>query len=256
MNTTFSFHRLALLLKRYFRENLQREITYWAIVTIVFIFIHNAGSVRTFLYISGIIYAARQFKVFSYTPSGMHYLLIPATHTEKLTSAILLSTFYYFAMVVVAYIIGNFTGTFLVNAIFDQGLAYEFDFIQNRSAIQPFLMGLNVVDSDNIWRTLGVFGYTQSLFILGSLFFKQNPTIKTMLSIFVFSLSLFVLQMTLLYNLYGTLSFNNATFFNIDFQPENSLTTSTLLILNRYGGYVAMLFFWTVSYFRLTEKQV
>jgi hypothetical protein len=257
MNTTFNFNRLALLLKRYFSENTQREITYWAIVTIVFIFIHNAESVRTFLYISGLIFAARQFNIFNYSPSGMHYLLIPATHTEKLTSAILLSTLYYFIMVVITYIIGNLTGTFLANAIFDQGLAYKFDFIQSSISFpQQFPLVFELLNDNSIFITLGTFAFIQSTFILGSLYFKRNAAIKTMLSGFLFLFGLFILQMILVYYLYGSFSLNNASFVNVTFEPENSFTVDILINLKRYGGYVAMLFFWIVSYFRLTEKQV
>ena len=101
MNTTFNFNRLGLLLKRYITENIQREITFWGIAILVFALVRNDETVRFFLYITGFIFAANQFKIFAYTPGGMHYLLIPATHTEKLTASLLLSTVYDFIMFLV-----------------------------------------------------------------------------------------------------------------------------------------------------------
>ena len=79
MNTTFSFNRLGLLIKRYFVENKQRELSFWGIVIVVFMIMHESTAIEMFFYISGFIFAARMFKIFSYTPGGMHYLLIPAT---------------------------------------------------------------------------------------------------------------------------------------------------------------------------------
>src|ERR1035437_198639 len=110
MNTTLDINRLGLLLKRYFIENKQRELTFWGISTVVFMIMHRTGSVEMFMYIAGFIFAARTFKIFNYTPSGMHYLLIPATHAEKLIINIILSTLYFFIMFVITYIIGTTIG--------------------------------------------------------------------------------------------------------------------------------------------------
>ncbi|MFT3753509.1 MAG: hypothetical protein QM800_11765 [Paludibacter sp.] len=136
MNTTLNINRLGLLLKRYFTENKQRELTFWGITTVVFTLMHLAGSqekaisVQMFLYISGFIFAARSFKFFNFTPGGMHYLLIPATHLEKLTTAILLSIFYYFAMILLTYTAGTILGTTFGNIFFDMNNPIQFALFQ------------------------------------------------------------------------------------------------------------------------------
>ena len=103
MNKTLNINRLGLLLKRYFIENKQRELTFWGIATVVFMIMHQSQAVTMFLFIAGFIFASRTFKIFGFTPGGMHYLLIPATHLEKLVTNILLSTVYYFGMFLLTY---------------------------------------------------------------------------------------------------------------------------------------------------------
>ena len=55
MNTTFSFNRLGLLLKRFFVENSQKELTFWAISLVIFMLIQNPTGVGMFITISGFV---------------------------------------------------------------------------------------------------------------------------------------------------------------------------------------------------------
>lgn len=262
MNTTLNINRLGLLLKRYVIENKQRELTFWGIVTVVFTLMHLAGSqekaisVQMFLYISGFIFAARTFKIFNFTPSGMHYLLIPATHLEKLTTAILLSIFYYFAMILLTYTVGTILGTSIGNMFFDQNnpiqfplfQAPEYHYIVNNGLHTSYKSGPGLLD------TFIAFCGIQSVFILGSIYFKGNAIGKTILAIIGISIILGLIELFLLKVTFGTYHLNGQM-LNLTITPEHTIFNG-LEIAGTIFKYALIPFFWVVSYFRLTEKEV
>ena len=253
MNTTFSFNRLVLLLKRYFIENKQRELTYWGILILIFSILHQGDTVRTFIYVTGFIFAAKQYKFFTYTPSGMHYLLIPATHLEKLTANILLTTVYYFGMALLTYAIGNIIGTNILNLILGTSNPVSWDLFY--SSGMHSLAYPNQINANEFWSILGSFTLIQAIFLFGSIYFKGNSVGKTFLSIIVTGAVLGLIQLILMRVIWDdTILNNNMVSFNIVLNdtsiPHNislAAEIATLLLIP---------FFWLVSLFRLTEKQV
>jgi hypothetical protein len=255
MNATLDINRLGLLLKRYFIENKQRELTFWGITTVVFTLMHLAGpqeksiSVEMFLYISGFIFAARTFKIFNYTPGGMHYLLIPATHFEKLTTAILLSTFYYFAMILITYSLGTIFGTTIGNFFFEShnpivfGLFYSHADIYTNSHAPMSLLNKFIF-----------FAGIQSTFMLGSVYFKGNVIGKTFLAITAISIVLVLIEIFLLKITLNTYHLDEQM-MNVSISSEQTLL-SAISIVSKIFAYALIPFFWVVSYFRLKEKQV
>ena len=240
MNTTIPFNRIVLLLERFFIEDRNRELLFWGILTLVFTLIHNADSVKLVLYISGFLFAARLFKVFSFTPGGMHYLLIPATHGEKLTTAILLSTVYFFGMTLLAYTIGSFTGTSITNMIFGTEIPVKWDL---------FYSTKDFID------VLSKFALIQAIFMLGSLYFKRNALGRTMFSIIAINILIVIIEGSLFKALFGTLSLSNEM-FSMNNILSNTSIPSTIETVVRISTYILIPFLWVVSYFRLTEKQV
>ena len=252
MGTTLNISRLTLLIKRYFIENKQRELTFWGITTLVFMLMHQGGSVYMYLFISGFIFAARTFKSFSYTPSGMHYLLIPATHLEKLIVAILLSIVYYFSMILVTYTIGTYVGINLGNLIFQTNNPVYFELFSIGN-------GLNSWNSVDVSQTslLNVFlGFTviQSVFILGSVYFKRNAVGKTFLSIAAIGIVLGLIEMLMLKLTFGSYNFNEEMIRLSITSGQNSF--HGFEIAGKVLQYLTVPFLWVVSYFRLTEKEV
>jgi len=259
MNTILDINRLGLLFKRYFTENKQRELTFWGITIFVFTLMHIAGSsrksisVEMFLFISGFIFAARTFKIFNFTPSGMHYLLIPATHFEKLVTAIILSTFYFFAMILVTYTIGTVLGTSLGNLFFDTHNPIQFALFQ--SAPDFIVNGHSIHKAGNaLLNTFIGFAGVQSVFMLGSIYFKGNAIGKTMLAIIAVSIVLGIIEVFLLKATFGTYHLNGQM-LNLSITPEHNMfagaeTVGTII------KYALIPFFWVVTYFRLTEKEV
>ncbi len=256
MNTTFNFNRLGLLLKRYITENLQREMTFWGIAILAFMLVRNGDSVRFFLYITGFIFAANQFKIFAYTPGGMHYLLIPATHAEKLTASILLSTVYYFIMFLITYTIGNTVGTVLGNLIFSLNDPIDLSIFSTNAYVQNVPESLQFYVSNSIFKTFGTFAFIQSIFLLGSIYFKRNTVGKTMLTIALLVSFLTAIEIVFIKLSFGTYSLatNNIYLSHYDFNQSTTLNVISKTF--EIGSYLVVPFLWIVSYFRLTEKEV
>lgn len=258
MSTTFNINRLGLTLKRYFIENKQRELTFWGIAMVFFTLINmtqsggNLISVVMFLNIAGFIFAAKAFKVFNYTPSGMHYLLIPATHLEKMITAVLLSTFYFFAMILVTYTIGTTVGISVSNLIFDTNNPIQYPLLQ--SVPDYYVQGQLIRSGSSILDTFIVFAGIQSIFMLGSIFFKGNAIGKTMLSIIAIGMLLGLFELFLLKITFGAYqSFGGMLLIS---GPMSALLFPGVETIVSIFKYALIPFFWVVTYFRLTEKEV
>ncbi|MDD4971004.1 MAG: hypothetical protein PHT07_16370 [Paludibacter sp.] len=251
MNTTFSFNRLGLLIKRYFIENKQRELSFWGIVIVVFMIMHQSTSIEMFLYVTGFIFAARMFKVFNYTPGGMHYLLIPATHVEKLVTTILLSTVYYFSMILITYTIGNLLGTALGNAIFSMNNPVSLDFFQMESISKVW--GNTVVQHRGLVEIFFTFALIQSIFLMGSVYFKKNAIGRTIMTFIVISISLGIIEVIIFKLTFGSFNLRDQS-FNLSISGDNLFPGFEAA--TQYLKYLMIPFFWLVSYFKLTEKQV
>ena len=257
----FNFKRVGLLFQRYFIERFRSELIYWGIMTIVFMFLrNNIPAMFGLIIVAGIFYAARFFKEIHHSGNGVAYFMIPATQLEKLTVAIVMTTFYYFAMMMIVYVIGNLAGTFLSNAL------ACITFIQNDlnmfhhppplqwklfEEINPSFFVMHN-STENIRHSVSffiIFLMSQSLFLLGGIYFKKNQTFKTFSVIFIIQLLL------------GILVFIEAKLILGD-SIRNIPDTAIKWNLNSVGTIVQIfyvllsLFFWVVSYFRLTEKQV
>jgi hypothetical protein len=254
MNTTLNFNRLELLIKRYFIENKNKELIYWGILTLVFCLNHQAGSAKMIIYIMGFIFAAKQYKIFTYTPGGMHYLLIPATHLEKLVSSILLSTVYFFGMALLSYSIGNIVGTNLLNIILNQSDPLSWDMFSLNNA---YSIGNNMhfMQASPFVELIIGFLTIQSIFLLGSIYFKGNAVAKTMLSVFAIFLVLGFIELSLLKALFGGMSITG-DMRSLNFSSDNSPAFTVFGYIFKTIGYLLIPFLWVVTYFRLKEKQV
>lgn len=253
MNTTLDIKRLGLLFQRFFVENRQREITFWGISIFVFMLVRDNSAVEMFLMISGLIFAANMFKIFAYTPGGMHYLLIPATHAEKLVSSILLSIVYYFCMFLVTYTIGTWLGIQLGNLLFGLEKPLTFSFYQMDNTGVDW--NGQMVHQIGLLKTYVSFVITQSIFLLGSIFFKRNSVGRTFLSIMAISIVLIIIQLFLIKINFGTWNMN-IQMNNTIFLPSGMKLFQNNVWIFKLLTYLTIPFLWLVSYFRLTEKEV
>jgi hypothetical protein len=251
----FNLNRLGLLFQRYFAERFHTELIYWGIMIIVFMFIRNTPTaIFLMIIVAGVFYAARFFREIHSRSNGIAYFMIPATQLEKLTVGIVMTSFYYFAMMIITYVIGNLLGTALNNIL----ASMNFLILFNHSPLQWRLFSL-----DSFWNNFGtieymmdfriwllvLFLYSQSLYLLGGVYFKRNQTLTTYLTTNVigFLLLIFFVVETLL--IFGHL--NSFAGMNFPYWWDQ-------FFIYALQAFVSLLipFFWVVSYFRLTEKQV
>jgi len=255
MNQKFSLKRIGLLLRRYFIENQNYELYLWSILTIVFMIFRNGNSASAILIVTGALYAVRFFKVFNFAPNGIQYLLIPATQLEKTISVFLLNTVYFILMFTVVFSVGNVIGNLLEQLIFSTSDTVALQFFQSSKSFEFNIQGLK-----NIWISFGVFAAIQAIFTLGSLYFKRNAILKTLLSLFVVAVALGILEYFIFKITFGsvteTLKALNAGDFVWDENIFPKALTETWKIFWSISGYLFIPFCWIVSYFRLTEKEI
>lgn len=251
MNTIFNVNRLGLLLKRFFIENKQRELSFWAISLVVFMLLRNSTAVSVFIIVSGFIFAARTYSIFKYTPGGIHYLMIPTTHFEKLVTSIILSIFYFLSAVLITYVIGNTIGTYAGNMIFGLHDPVHFElFNLGNNSIQ---YSGNDVDHSLFGLFLS-FAISQSLFILGSIYFRKNAVGRTFLSMIALTTVLIIIEVLFLKVAYGSVEIQTHN-IHLTNDAAQKLFQSWITVW-QIGKYCAIPFLWVVSYFRLTEKEV
>jgi len=253
MNTTLNINRIGLLLKRYFIENKQLELTFWIIATVVFMLLHKTSFAGLFLVVAGFIFASNTFKAFSITPNGIHYLLIPATHAEKLIVTIIINTFYFFIMFLITYFIGTTIGSVIGNFIFSLNEPVNYGVLHEKSN-QLFYSQYSFLKGDfMLLKIFTVFAGSQSIFMLGSIYFKRNAAIKTILAFYGFTIALVIIEVFLLKTTLGT--FNLKGSLNALSISGDKVFTGFPLIA-KIIPFLLIPFFWIVTYFRLTEKQV
>lgn len=251
MNSSISFYRISLLIKRFFIENKSSEMMYWIILILIFNFIHQADFVRFILLIAGIGFAGRQYN-FSNSSNSQQYLLIPTTHLEKILTTFLLCSVYYFGLSLVAYMLGNLMGTQFYNMLWNTNDTVSWDLFTSNS---EFHDGMNLLATsfsmlDYFWFLITI----QSVFILGSILFKKNAFTKTIISVFAILFLFTQLEFAILNSLFDdTVKMNS----NLSYVLERSSNTKYIFeIISKSIYYLLAPFLWIVSYYRLTEKEV
>ena len=254
-----NFNRLGLLFQRYFIERYRTELIYWVIMVIVFMFIRNVTPLMVgLIVIAGVFYASRFFREIHSPGNGVAYFMIPATQLEKLTVGIVLTSFYYFAMMMVAYIIGNLLGTFLNNMLASININMYFWLnLFQYSPLQWQLFGNSVgamvvehADTNFFFLSLfEAFLVGQSIYLLGSIYFKRNHFFATFLTTNVVGLILLIVFAIEARLLFG--NFDVASNQSLSYDFGHTIGSILEIVI-----WLIPPFFWVVSYFRLTEKQV
>lgn len=254
MKTDFSIKRASLLLKRYFVENIYREIMFWSTIALIFTVFDQRDFVKLILYVSGIIFSVNLYKELWNSPNNIHFFLIPATHTEKISVAIFLNTLYYFGMTLLAYVLGHLLIMFVYHLLLKIDVPISWDLFEASKTI--FINGKTYVSIENeFWTIFGTFAFIQALTLVGSLYFKTNTTIKTIMSLLFVGIILVITQVILMKLFLGNISLGDSfVYLNIAF--NNPEIPSTVMVILNIISYLLIPFIWVVSYFRLTEKQV
>ena len=255
MAAIFNINRIWWLLQRYFVENRHRELYYWGIFVIVFMFFHNDSSaIGGIILVAGIVFCGRFFREIHSPTSGLNYFMIPATQAEKLVTSYLLTIVYFFGMMLAVYTIGNLAGTFLNNLFANVSyLSPGLDWFSHKPLRWCLLEvpQTDVVGSPFIWIFFNAYLFIQAIFMLGSLYFKRSAVFKTILTLFVAGFVCVVIMM-LGVKVFLDIPTISDESINININGENNP-------FGAVGGiipYVLIPYLWILGYFKLTEKEV
>ena len=253
-NSIFDINRVKLLLIRQLRFNTQTLLYGFGTVVGIIVLILSlkmifgdatldSGTffqrIMPFFFIGGFIFTSTIFSELGTPQRGYMYLIIPASTFEKLVVSWFVTSILYIAASLVVILLINL----LLIAIFS---ILPLNHVQLFNLFSPTML-----------KSYGVYLVTQSIFILGAIYFEKSHFLKTILSIFLICLAIAIYTSIaakiIILNLTSSFQFNNS---NI---PENlsnffvNIFAPTMKIL--FWGCLAP-FFLIVSYFRLKEREI
>lgn len=251
--TIFDINRVKLLLTRQLRLNSSTILIGFGAVVGVITFIlsirviteSNALSMAGFtglalpiFFIGGYIFTSTIFSELRTSHRGYLYLTLPASTLEKLVVAWFISS--------VLYTIAAIGVFYFINLLL-MLVAY----LTNGEPIQLF----NFFDAWML-KIYAIYIVTQSVFLLGAIYFRGVNFLKTLLALFVISLVLSIfsalLTRLIVFPGFGNLQFNNNMPDGIEgFIGDTFIPTVKILF-----WYIMAPFFLVVSYYRLKERQV
>jgi hypothetical protein len=242
----FDINRLGLLLKKMMLENRSSALYFALGILAIFVAAFgllawgnhiNASSQQnlfTFCFVVfGLIAADRSFASTKSRIKGMFYLLTPASKFEKVVASILTTSLLFPILYTALF--------FVVKLIFTViSLSGLFE-IESISA--SFFFNLEAI------RTILIF---QAIFMLGSIWFRKHSIFKTtaVIIFFFFAIAIFlgiVVRM-------GIGDFHSTgTNLNLNLGTPSSIFTHPYVDIVLW---LLVPFFWVVTYFRLSEKQL
>jgi hypothetical protein len=196
------------------------------------------------LFGGGIFYTSLAFKELDEQNTGMLYLSLPASNFEKFFSKFLITTIGFVLFLIVSWWLFTAISGSIIKGFFDMEV-YSFT---------PF-------DSEN-WLLIKVFFIVQSLFFLGAITFKKYTAVKTIASGFIASflvIGVVLLIIRIVFYDYFD-GFRPIGPQDANLRPSMWLQDFAMYSLKGFGKFmlwiVLPIFFWTVSYFKLTEKEI
>ncbi len=272
MNQFFSFSRFSLLVAKHWAYNKKRYL----LSVIAFIGLLVAWFVLTMLvdggtpvgkglqmitfffslFAVGAFYANQYFRDLGSRAKGINFLLVPASAFEKILCSLLYTVVLFFIVFVCAFYLVDVLMVAIAQGSFASDIANRDEGL------------LNIFDAAQLPREgntrtniLLIFFALQSAFLLGSVYFEKFSFIKTIISGFVAFFIIFCL-VYFLYDLMPNGDYANGflTAYRIETGGKDdylvSIPTWPGQLLNYMVLYGTAPFLWTVTYFRLKEKQV
>lgn len=187
------------------------------------------------IFIGGYIFTSRIFNELQSPVKSHFFLTLPARAEEKLISAWLISSLFFITISYLLLSLISFIISGLLVLIFDGTL----------QVFNPF--------SIEALKIAAIYLITQTIFLLGSIYFKKNNFLKTILAVFTVFAILFTWGMIMVLIVIKPFQF-----------AQHSGNFEGSLIDAEYVNTIASYMFWyvtgplflIVSYFRLKERQV
>lgn len=242
MNQIFDINRLYLLLrKETFKNPRKLAVTTIAVTGILFVLvllISSNGPVEglhdslftAVLIVGGFIYTSTVFDDLHDPTKSFSYLTLPASNLEKFLSKLFMTT--------VVFIAGTAIWYYLFSLVTNLVVYFLYDF--QYSSFNPF--------QKEVLEAVAIYVTTQSVFLLGAIYFRKYNLIQTVFCLFLMGILL------------------AATFFSIgkmitgnlqgSFDGDNIFKGNLGEALKFIFTWVMAPWFWLITYFRLKEREV
>ncbi len=252
-NSFFNIDRIRFLLIRQLRFNTQTLLIGLGAVAGLMIFILSMtvifghrplesgaffGLIMPFFFAGGYVFTSTIFSELRSSHRGYLYLTLPASTLEKLIVSWFISSILYVAAgIVIMFLINLFL--MAVSVIFSASQVPLFNLFDHSALIM-----------------YAVYMVTQSVFVLGAVYFRGANFLKTLLSLFVISFIIAIYtslaaRLIVFHNFYS-IHFDN----NMPETWQNFFAYTFAPVIKALFWYCLAPFFLVVSYFRLKERQV
>lgn len=267
MNASFSFRRLGLLIRKQGLEQgrfyMLASIAMFGIILLSFIFFwilmdrpHYSEDVTYVMYYCGLFIGGAFFASMAFAPlgekeKGMYWLGFPASHAEKLATTIFFTTIMFFLVYTAQFFIVKWLAVGFLEKYIVDGSAITYRELRWTDEWEQ-LMG---------YLLLCYFA-VQSLFLLGSVYFRKYAFIKTIITGVVF----WAVYVFVIYKAFRLIIPEN---YNWELLEMRSMADERTGMYEYYtvGQWVrsSLLFalkwiwvplFWLVSWFSLKEKEI
>lgn len=246
-----NINNIIKLIKAYFYENWRNDVIYsFGIMAAVSLLatIMSGNPYLTEIKVAAIVfmvyYPCRLYSKLYQPSSRIHYLMTPATNTEKVVTGMFLSNIYFVAGIVLSMLIGQVLGYGIVNVYNPE--IFASCGIQN---LGEFLImqlpahGLNIL----------IFFTSISTMFFAAIYFKKSPFWKLILTVFVISLVLGALMA-------GTEWLNTLAVVPAEIRNGNYYKTEHYITTSKdWFPYVAccvsIVYFYAMSFLRMRETE-
>jgi len=181
----------------------------------------------------GIVYADAAFSDLKDKTKGMFYLSTPASHFEKLVNAILFTSILFPIVYTVLFftVDGLFFAALGGSGLVKMGSMAFFEWDQVLQMVRPFLI-------------------MQSVFMLGSIWFGKRSLLKTSVAIVAYYAMLSIVGVLIFKLMIDDSALHHNV--NINVSPNELISKGLVEVVL----WMLIPFFWVVTYFTLSEKQL
>ncbi len=247
---------ISLLIKRQFKENSKIYgiglLVLIALLLFMFLIVHQwqdsfAGAVQNGvfvigLFIAGGVFTNSMFQEFSNPQSGIWFLSIPATHSEKVITSILIS--------VVLFLIIYFPTFYLADILY----LLATNQFSLETILNPF--------KDGFYQFLFFYLVFNGIILLGSIIFKKYSFIKTLLAgilviiLFNYANTLILQSLIPEANVVSTTVFDSFLFRHEGENITVSLSTHSDFLSAVFVRFILPVAIWFTVWLKLKEKQI
>jgi len=262
MNTTFGLQRIVLLTKWNLAEKQFRtmQLFTWIVLFVNFyisgmLFISSSkGSFMdpsNTLLLFGFMFASNQMTFFGRQPLlASNYLLIPVSTIERTVTAFVLSSVYYFVIIITTYVAGHLSAFVVSQLTLGNHVPINWDFlsIQGEKVHSGFYKEAAYI---SIWSLSGKIFFVQAFAIL-SQFLVKKSLIRTAMLIPL----LLIISFLIIYP--DSFQFFKSIFNNSDLNSQD-VTPGIITAVKSTATYVYLLFaaiIWRINYSVLRDKQL